>query len=206
MRIAALPLTVTIFGAWANAQPQDTPPTLNRATRRVAVAWDLSTNGSGAVRALSVVSPWGFETPPLQTGPQSVLRSAGGLVYVVSAAQDTVTAVDPDTWTALRVYPLANSSEPLDIAVVSHRLAYVTRRNATHLLRLDLITGASAEVVDLGVFADSDGVPDLGMMAVHQGRLFVQIRRFNDSGPGWFAPPAYLAVVDIPSEQLYIRV
>lgn len=170
--------------------------------RRLAVAWNDSINGSGVVRAMSTHSPWEFQTLPLETDPDSVLRSAGGRVYVVSRAQGTVAVVARDTWTMLQVYPLGEGSEPQDIAVVSAELAYVTRRSATHLLRLELDTGASTEVVDLSLFADGDGVPDMGMMAVHEGRLFVQIRRVNLSEPGGFVLPAYLAVVDTATEQL----
>ncbi len=58
------------------------------------------------------------------------------------------------------------------------------------------------EVVDLGVFADADGVPDMGMMAMHNGRLLVQIRRLANGDPFSFVPPALIAVVDVASEQL----
>jgi len=174
----------------------------NDTVRRLAVAWNDSTNGSGVLRAMSVRPPWEFQTPPLETGSDSILRFADGRLYVVSRVESTIAVISTDTWTTLQVHSLVAGSEPLDIAVVSPQRAYVTRRTATHLLRLDLATGTSEEVVDLGVFADADGVPDMGMMAVHEGRLFVQIRRLNLADPGQFAPPAYIAVVDIASEQL----
>jgi hypothetical protein len=56
--------------------------------------------------------------------------------------------------------------------------------------------------VDLSIFADDDGVPDMGTMTVHEGRLFVQLLRIDLDSPSGFVPPAYLAVVDIASEQL----
>ncbi len=171
-------------------------------TRRLAVAWNDYVSGTGVLQAMSTEPPWVFQTAPLQISSDSVLRSAGGRVYVVGRAEGTVAVVARDTWTTLQVYPLGGGSEPLDIAVVGPELGYVARRTATHLLRLNLLTGASAEVVDLGVFADADGVPDLGMMTVHEGRLFVQIRRVTLAERGGFALPAYLAVMDIASEQL----
>jgi hypothetical protein len=102
----------------------------------------------------------------------------------------------------VRVFELGAESEPEDIAVASPTAAWITLRRATSLLRLDLRTGATAEVVDLSPFADGDGIPDLGAMIVHEGRLFVQIRRMNEDAPGGLAPPGYLAVVDLVSEQL----
>jgi hypothetical protein len=43
-------------------------------------------------------------------------------------------------------------------------------------------------------------VPELGNLLVHEGRLFVQVRRRDANGA--FVPPAMLAVVDLASEAL----
>jgi hypothetical protein len=56
------------------------------------------------------------------------------------------------------------------------------------------------EVLDLSFLADDDGIPDMGMMAVRAGKLFIQIRRIDEQGH--FSPPAFLAVMDIATEQL----
>lgn len=182
-------------------EPGDYARRMDDTARRLGVAWTDSTNGSGLVRAMSVLSPWEFATPMLESGPESILRSAEGRVYVVSRTEGTIAVINPDTWTTLHVHSLGVGSEPADIAVVSSELAYVTRRTATHLARLNLLTGDLNDVVDLSPFADADGVPDMNMMAVHEGRLFVQIRRV-DLINMQFVPPAYLAVVDLESEQL----
>ena len=150
-------------GARAQGRLRQRDASSNGVAPRLAVAWNDSVSGPGVLRAMSTSPPWAFETPPLGIGPDSVLRFVGGRVYVVSRADGTVAVVAQDTWTMLQVYSIGSGSDPLDIAVVSPELAYVTRRTATHLLRLDLDTGASTEVVDLGVFADPDGVPDMGM-------------------------------------------
>ena len=44
--------------------------------RRLVVAWNDSTSGSGMVRAMSAQPPWEFQTPPLQIGRDSVVRTA----------------------------------------------------------------------------------------------------------------------------------
>jgi hypothetical protein len=123
----------------------------------------------------------------------------------VSRSDDTVTAIATDSWTTEQVYAIPGASDPLDIAVVGPELAYVTRRFSNQLLRLDLAVGATQEVLDLGGFEHPDGILDVGMMAVHEGRLFVQIAVFaagvTEAGEEPL-PRAYLAVVDIASEQL----
>lgn len=188
------------MGAYENGECREPQPV--PFSHSLAVAWNDADSGSGMLRAMRTRPPWDFTSPSLPIGRHSVLRFAGERIYAVSQVDDTITVIVPDTWSIERTYALEDDSQPLDIAVVSAEAAYVTRRLATHLLRLDLLTGASQEFVDLGVFADADGIPDLGTMAVHEGRLFVQIRRLNLSEPGHFEPPAYLAVVDVASGEI----
>jgi hypothetical protein len=129
------------------------------------------------------------------------VRASRRFVYATSPLDGTITVVDARCWTVARVHALKPADEPFDIAVVSRRRAYVSARRATHLLRLDLETGTATQAVDLGPLADPDGVPDMGTLALHHRRLFVQLRRLDDEAGG-FAPPAMLAVVDVPSETL----
>ncbi len=169
--------------------------------RRIAVAWDESGPAGGAVRAFDAASPWGSPTAALTTGGGTRLRYAAGRVYAVSAAADSITLIRPDDWTVQRVYALGAGSGPQDVAVVGPRTAYVTRAGSTRLLRLDLETGATAETADFAPFADADGNPDMARMAVHAGRVFVQLQRFNTS-TYTYALPSYLAVVDAAGGEL----
>ena len=120
----------------------------------------------------------------------------------MSSLDDTITVATRDTWSIERTYFLAAGTAPLDIAVVSPVTAYFTARDGTQLMRLDLPSGEVTPAADLSVFADADGIPDLGMMAVHEGQFFVQIRRVNFELPGACEPPAYLAVVDAATGDL----
>lgn len=201
MRVLTLSLVVVVVVPLAGGQFVDSAMAQTSSDRRLAVAWDDMGAGTGMARAMSAAPPWAFQTDPLNIGQESVLRFAGGRLYVVSKADDTISVVDPDTWAIERVYSLTEGSDPLDIAVVSPDTAYVSRRLATHLLHLDLVTGTTTDVADLSIFADPDGVPDMSMMALHEDRLFVQIRRIDVSSSS-FVPPAYLAVVDVVTGQL----
>ncbi len=170
-------------------------------SRRVAVGWEDS-NHMGVLRAMSTEPPWEFQTPPLTIGADMVLRFAFERLYVVSPTGGTITVIDPNTWSSVGVYSLGAGSKPQDILVVSPTLAYVSRRDSTHLLRLNLATGDTNEVVDLSIFADADGIPEMGTMASYDGRLFIQIRRFANGQEGIYVRPAYIAVMDIATEQL----
>jgi hypothetical protein len=169
---------------------------------RLAVAWTEPSTGDDVIAPMSTESPWGFETGSLSVDSGVILREAFGRLFVVSSVDGTVTVVDTETWLPLDVHTLGAGSEPLDIAVVSPELAYVTRQSATSLLRLELATGATVEVVDFREFADPDGVPDMGMIAEWNGHLLVQIRRLGNGIPAAFVPPAWIAVVDVATEQL----
>jgi hypothetical protein len=80
--------------------------------------------------------------------------------------------------------------------------AYVTRRDSAQLLRLDLETAATLEVLDLGGFDHPAGIVQIGMMAAHADRLLVQVAIFDAGAAPTALPAAYLAVVDVASEQL----
>jgi hypothetical protein len=172
-----------------------------RTAAQVAVAWNDFDRGVGLVRVMRTLSPWEFRSPEVETGRDATLHYRFGRLYAVSRTDANVTVI-ARRGRVRKVIALDPGSEPEDIAVISSRLAYVSRRNATHLLRLNPETGEMSDVVDFSLFADADGRPELGAMLRDGERLFVQIRRFNEDGPGGFAPPGYLAVVDLRTETL----
>lgn len=167
---------------------------------RLAIAWNGASHGF--VRIRSAEAPWSYEPNTATTNKDVVLRFAFGKLYAVSYSSGTVEVIDPVTMTVERTYSPGAMSRPLDIAVVSPQQAYVTREAATHLLRLDLVTGGTSEPIDFSFLADADGVPDLGTMLLFEGRLYVQVRRLNINEPEYFLRPAYLAVMDVDGESL----
>lgn len=170
------------------------------APSRVVVAWTDQTN-QGHLRSFPATDPWEFDTPTIDVGAGATLRYAGGLLYVVSRTDATIATVDPHNWTMLQAHSVGGGREPVDVAIVAPDLAYVSCADETHLLRFNPIAGTTVPVVDLSSFADSDGIPDLGMVAVHENRLFIQVQRQESASFG-FVPPGMIAVVDLSTEQL----
>ena len=166
------------------------------------MAWNDLEGGTGHVDLMNLESPWGFSGKPLETGRFAVLRINGNHIYAVCPQDNAIKRMTREPWAIDRTYNLAIETKPVDIAVVDSNRAYLTGRSATHLLRLDLSTGALTETVDLSAFADADGTPDLGDMVIFEGRLFVQIRRLNELAPGGQVAPPYLAVIDLTTETL----
>jgi hypothetical protein len=181
-------------GSFGDGDPAPQPD------EKLLVAWTAADN-AGWLGAMSVESPWQFDGAPLPIGGFATLRCANSELFVLSQADGTVSVIDRSTQTVQLVASLG-AGEPMDIVVTDAGIAYITNRSATHLQRLDLETGTTTDVVDLSAFADDDGIPDLGMMAVHGGRVIAQIRRANTDADFGFASPPYLAVIDLASEQL----
>lgn len=171
-----------------------------RGAAQLAIAANGPDDVAGAVRAAGTRVPWAPRRRALATDADVVLAPAlRGRVAALSRRTGVLTILDRGVGRALRRFQVGADAE--DVAVTAPCRAYVSRRHATHLLRLDLCSGARAEVIDLAPFADQDGRPDLGMLLAYEGRLYVQLRRLDDVAGG-FASPPYLAVVDLAREAL----
>jgi len=197
--LAAAGVAVGVFGpgqAWGQAaQPVPMP-----IEDRLVVAAGLHTGG-GSLAAVELSPPWESRTGLAECGSEAVCRQRGDLLYVLDRHPAVLRVLHPRGWRALRTWQLGLQWTQ-DLAVVSGRRAYVTAEGQKGLWRVDPTTGAAAQATDLSVFADADGFPDLGMVAIDGDRLIVQVRRLNADEPWAFAAPAMLAVIDLNTEQI----
>lgn len=157
---------------------------------------------TASIAAMRARAPFSSRQRRLPTGLDTVLGRAWRGQFFSLSRRDGTIVLYTSRWRVRRTFALGASAEPEAMIVSGPCTAYVTRRNATHLMRLNLCTGATADVVDFSRFADADGVPDLGEMAIDRGRLFVQIRRYNMDSQDRQMLPAYIGVVDLATEQL----
>jgi hypothetical protein len=175
------------------------------AERFVAIAWSDTLSGRASIQRFQTQSPWAFNGESIIVGGKTTLRFAGEHLYAVSEIDGTVTAIDGASWSVAEVYALGAQSQPLDIAIASPDTAYLTMRDSTQLLRLNLDTGATQNALDVAGFTNPGGLLTAGMMAVDAGRLFIQVSRVEAASANVadaVDPTGYLAVVDIASEQL----
>lgn len=168
---------------------------------RIAVVWDTE-DGAAFAGIIGARTPRAFEGPAFLVETDSNLAVYGDTLYVLGRSAGTIKVIDTRTGNTSEIAALGEGSGPVDMVVLDGGLAYVSRRTATRLLRINLQSGDMEEVIDLSVFADPDGVPDMHRMITFEGRLFVQIQRANEDAPNGLAPPAYLAVIDLATEQL----
>jgi len=159
-----------------------------------------SDGSAGNCTAVDLDPPWTSDVDLEPVGAAPRVRHFFGLHYVVDRSSDGgVRVVDPETFDTVAQYPVGGS--PRDILVVDSGSAYVTRYDAAWLLEIHPTTGAVLDSVDLGGFADPDGIPEMSSMARDGCRVFVQIQRRDFVAGPPFAP-GLLAVVDVDTNTL----
>ena len=154
-----------------------------------------SFGGAGTLVSMQRQSPWEAVTVATLDSPDAAVQSFSGLIYVVEPATDLIRVFDA-AGTEVRSFSVGDRTRPRDILGVTRTRAYVTRAGSTHLYRVDPQTGVGSDVIDLAVFADADGNPDMERMATDGSRLFIQLRRMGEGTNG------AIAVVDLASESL----
>jgi len=172
------------------------PLRADAAGERIAVAWDDVTL-QGRLAAQDAAPPYAFVTPTLSLGGDGLVRAELARVLHLSRTTGVLSLVDAQTWTVAASFALGAAELPRDIAVIDADSAYVSRRNACFLWRLDLESGARVDAVDLAPLGAGDGNPAQDTMLVHEGRLYLQLA----GEPGTSQPHA-LAVIDLASETL----
>ncbi len=134
----------------------------------------------------------------------AAVRTYRDKVYVINRlGQDNVIVLDrSDLKTPLTQYSTGNGSNPHDMAFVSEEKAYISRYEQTQLLIVNPVTGDLLGEVELSVFADADGLPEVSHLALYGNYLFAACQRLDrDNG---FVPTdvSVIAVVDVLTDQV----
>lgn len=134
----------------------------------------------------------------------AVARYFDGLVYVVNRfGGDNIQILDPTNgFVTVRQFSVGNGSDPHDIAVVSATKAYVTRYNDTKLWIVNPSSGQQTGAIDLAMFADSDGIPEMDYMTLVGGRLFVTLQRIDRNTNWGPTGVSYMVIVDVATNAL----
>jgi hypothetical protein len=159
---------------------------------------------SGQVSTVGVLPPWSVDESLASIHSDATAREHGGLIYVVNRLyQDNIQVLDPaQGFATIRQFSVGPGSNPQDIVFASPTRAYVSRYEETLLYEVDPTTGDVTDTIDLSAFADADGIPEMGQMAIWGDRLFVAIQRL-DRDYFWLpTPPSYLAVIDTSTNLL----
>jgi DNA-binding beta-propeller fold protein YncE len=174
-------------------------------SRAVVVTTDFET---GELATVGVAAPHAVGHPTAPIHSDAVVRTAGGRVYVVNRfLGDNLQVLDPARGLATVLQCSSGpGSNPHDVALVDAHKAYLTRFDRPELWVVDpgaaSCAGFLLDTIDLGPWADADGIPEMDQMALVGDRLFVSLERL-DRARG-FAPAgkSLLAVVDVTSNSV----
>ena len=141
-----------------------------------------------------------------EVGSDAVVRIHEHRVYVIDRLGDNIQVLDPfDDYATVLQCPTDSGSNPHDIAFDRDDKAYVTLFNETDLLIVDPTVdddcvGFVRGRIDLSVFADADGIPEMDLMAVIGDRLYVSIQHLDRRN--FFAPTGLgqIAVIDMDED------
>ena len=158
--------------------------------------------GGGSCAALALEFPWAGDVGLEAVGIQPVVRHFFGNHYVVDTSSGLVQVIDPARFDTIHTFWVDGASRPQDIVLVDPQTAYVSLYDSTLLYKVSPTTGEVLGLVDLAVFADEDGLPEMSMMALDRNHLFVQIQRLDRNLTGSPVPPSYLAVIDVTTDEL----
>lgn len=115
---------------------------------------------------------------------------------------DNIQVIDPlQGFATIAQYSVGNGSNPHDIRIANSQKAYVTRYELTTLLMVHPYSGFPLGTIDLSVFADSDGIPEMDRMEIVGKRLFVTLNIIDHTT--WLpAGPGKVAVIDVETDTI----
>jgi len=173
------------------------------AARAVVVTTTFET---GALATVRTAPPRKVTHPASTIAGDAVLRPLGERLVVLNRfLADNVQILDPSRGlkTVLQCSTGAGSN-PHDLALIAPDKAYVTRYDLPRLLIVDpsARTCAAFErgTIDLGAFADADGLPEMNQVIVEGGRAFVTIQRLNRRRAFEPTGPGRVLVIDVASD------
>ena len=159
---------------------------------------------SGNCATVGLDSPWTAQTNLRQIGSDPQVRYFDGLIYVVNRfLSDNIQVLDPArSFATIAEHSVGAGSNPQDIVVIDPGRAYVTRYESTWMYEFDPSTGMVLDSIDLSLFADADGLPEMSRIVRDGDMLFVQVQRIDRDNFWTPLVPGYLAVIDMTTNQV----
>lgn len=195
---AACPMDRLGTGDWGVAAPRD--------PSRLWVAANDKALQSGLLRRIDLarreVSPRAGYAPA-----DAVVRAPSGAkaVFVVGRFRaDNITVEDAVTMESLCQFSVGRGTNPYDV-VVWRGIAYVSRYQASSILKFDLAAGSAVGEIDLRSLADADGKPEMTSLALEGDELLVQVQRLDET-KGFeveaTSPMGLVARIDLETERI----
>ncbi|MBN1946108.1 MAG: PQQ-like beta-propeller repeat protein [Bradymonadales bacterium] len=134
-----------------------------------------------------------------------ILRAFGDSLFVINRmGADNIQRLDPQTFATRWQYSTEAGSNPYDLALVDETKGYVPLYDRAALLVVNpSASGADQFVrttIDLGRFADDDGLPEANAVGIIGDRVYLTLQRLDRNN--FFAPTgqSYLVAIDTATD------
>lgn len=169
----ALPLVAAaLLACTLSAAPSFTP------SHQVIVATNV-TMSTGALSVVETAPPWPATPLAAPASHDSVSHVANGMLYVLGRTDRTVVVRALPSLIQLQSFSIAPVLAPRDILMVTPTMALISDHDSAHLWWLDTSSGVLSVGQDLSMYADPDRLPDVAMMAMVGGQVYVQMQRYD---------------------------
>lgn len=159
---------------------------------------------TGGLSTLQTTSPYSPVIDRYSIHSDAVLRSDGCWLFAVNrfSVDNVLTLNACDGYSVQTQFSVGNGSNPHDILVVGIGRAYVTRYESDLLWIVDYLNGSKLGEIDLGAFADADGLPEMSQMASFGRYAFVGLQNLDRNSFFASTGTSQLAVIDTESDAL----
>jgi len=160
---------------------------------------------TGSCSTMLLQSPWTVGIDLYTIHSDAVARRWGDTIFVVNRyLADNILVLDAaNGYAVIDQYSTGLNSNPYDLEVVRPGRAYIPRYEETTLWVVEPLHGTLLATVDLSLFADADGIPEMAQVAAVGDFAFVSLQRLDRNSP--YLPPAggsSLAVIDTRTDQV----
>ncbi len=161
------------------------------------VSSDLGPSGR-----FNIMTENGISNPSVYVNIHSdaVARYQDGKVYIINRLnRDNIQVLDPFlSYATTLEFSVGAGSNPHDFLKISESKAYVSLYNKSYILIVNPTLGVIIGQIDLSLYADSDGIPEMSNMILHENKVYLAIQRLNRNDTQYILPPTdYSLILEI---------
>ncbi|MEM7184978.1 MAG: hypothetical protein AAF518_29055 [Spirochaetota bacterium] len=147
----------------------------------------------GSAGRFSIMTEDGISVPSIYTNIHSdaSARYQDGRVYIINRLnRDNIQVLDPNVgYTTVLEFAVGTKTNPHDFIKISSDKAYVSLYGQSKLLVVNPEIGIITGEIDLTAYADSDQIPEMSSMLLHENRVYLALQRLNRNDPQFIWPP-----------------
>lgn len=164
----------------------------------------------GPAGRFSIMTEDGISNPSIYVNIHSdaKARYQDGKIYIINRLnRDNIQVLDPFLgYITILEFSVGAGSNPYDFLKIHDTKAYISLYARNYILIVNPTLGVITGQIDLSAYADSDGIPEMSYMILHENRVYLAIQRLNRNDTQYIFPPTdYSSLLEIdPSSDTVI--